>query len=485
MSIEKFSLSVKSMKDIKSETTEHGLLIKGLPVFKAGNYRGNPYTVDYIDRNIINQFSPDDDIPLQADHSPSFKDTLGYLRNIYRQGEFLLADVELIDDNAIARWKKGLMKKFSAGIDMVKDKLREVSAVAFPYVKEAAVHTEETITLTEGLETIKIDKPAEKTDEELGIVISFEPDSDQYEVVGITEEEVLNMDPKKDITDYSDEIGMTFADDIEDYAKKSEELPDSAFLLLKKPVKNKKRDRKFPIRDSEGKISLANVRAALLGLEKLKDFADNTKIKAKERLQQIISKVETKTRFASDEKSEDIDIRRNKMSKEIKKDDEVNTLLEEACEKQEALAKEVETKEEELLSEKTKVEELSLQIKTTEVEKKADSLVACGKLTPAQKEHAVSLLLSMSDEQSAQYMELMKDSKPVIDLGETGVEDSEEPKRDGEALDINSLSAPEINAFAEQVAKDNDIAFQDALDMVYDGVIDSNGKKIESTKAVE
>ena len=145
---EEFKLKAKDIKSIEVHDTNDGIMLRNVPVFKTGEYGGIKYDTDYIDNKIIKQFDAEEDIPFQADHSDSGKDTLGYIRNIKRNGEMAEADIELIDDNAIARWKKGLLKKFSVGIYTATGKLREISAVAFPRVKEAVVHSENIETKT-------------------------------------------------------------------------------------------------------------------------------------------------------------------------------------------------------------------------------------------------------------------------------------------------------------------------------------------------
>ncbi len=118
------SLKAKEIKSLETEQTDEGLLIKDIPVFKAGTYRETEYSIDYIDRNFIGQFDSDEDIPIQADHDPSTLATLGWVKRLNRKAKVMYADFLLIDDNAIARWKKGLMKKFSIGVDLIKDKIR-------------------------------------------------------------------------------------------------------------------------------------------------------------------------------------------------------------------------------------------------------------------------------------------------------------------------------------------------------------------------
>lgn len=138
-----FKLRAKDIKAVTVTETDSGLLLKGVPVFKAGKYGSQQYDEKFIDEKIIGQFDADEDVPFQADHSDSSRDTLGYIRGLTRDKDFLNADIELRDDNAITRWKKGLLKKFSIGFYTVSGKLREISAVAFPRVKEAVVHSEE------------------------------------------------------------------------------------------------------------------------------------------------------------------------------------------------------------------------------------------------------------------------------------------------------------------------------------------------------
>lgn len=144
MIIESFALKVKDFNSIETEKTENGLLLKRMPVFKAGVHRGIDFSEDFLDKNTIAKFSSDEDVPIQRDHSDEAFKTLGYVKNIFREGNMLFADMELIDDESILRWNKKLMKKWSVsifGAGPENGKLREISAVAFPFIKEARVHS--------------------------------------------------------------------------------------------------------------------------------------------------------------------------------------------------------------------------------------------------------------------------------------------------------------------------------------------------------
>lgn len=139
--LKQFSMTIKSYKDIKTADTGDGLMLYGMPVFKAGTHRGFEYTDKWIDKFLIGQFDANDDVPIQRDHSDESYATLGYVKKLYREGDMVYADMLLIDETAISRWKKGLMKKWSVGISR-EFKLAEISAVAFPYIREARVHSD-------------------------------------------------------------------------------------------------------------------------------------------------------------------------------------------------------------------------------------------------------------------------------------------------------------------------------------------------------
>jgi len=139
-----FNMTKKSINDIETSEVDGGLLLKEVPVFKTGKHRDTDYTEKYIDNVLVGQFELKDNTPIQADHSESYQDTLGYVKGIVRKGEMMFADMLLLSDNAISRWKKGLMKKWSVGLYSDGRGLREISAVAFPYIKEASVLSEET-----------------------------------------------------------------------------------------------------------------------------------------------------------------------------------------------------------------------------------------------------------------------------------------------------------------------------------------------------
>lgn len=57
------------------------------------------------DRNIL------PNVPVRRDHTQSVKDVVGYLAHVRREGDFLLADIEWVDDDAKASYRKQLRNR--------------------------------------------------------------------------------------------------------------------------------------------------------------------------------------------------------------------------------------------------------------------------------------------------------------------------------------------------------------------------------------
>lgn len=117
-------------------------------LFSAGTYRGVTYTREDIEQ-LIKEFKPEEEIPVQLDHSESARDTVGFVRKVYREDNRLMGELEILDEEVQKRIDKGLMKKLSIGFytretdsGFKPHKLREVSLVAFPQVKTARLFSE-------------------------------------------------------------------------------------------------------------------------------------------------------------------------------------------------------------------------------------------------------------------------------------------------------------------------------------------------------
>lgn len=144
--IGKFS-EVKNFEEGKPD--ELGI-VKEAELFSTGTHRGTDYTVEDLN-TLASNFSVDEKIPIQLDHSESVRDTVGFLEDAKVSGDKLLGKVRIIDEFAQERIEKGLMGKVSISFyiqyneeeDRISPhKLREVSLVAFPQVKSAQLFSE-------------------------------------------------------------------------------------------------------------------------------------------------------------------------------------------------------------------------------------------------------------------------------------------------------------------------------------------------------
>lgn len=144
--IGKFS-EIKNFEE--GQPDELGIL-KEAELFSTGTHRGTDYTVEDLN-TLASNFSVDEKIPIQLDHSESVRDTVGFLEDAKVSGDKLLGKVRIIDEFAQERIDKGLMGKVSISFyiqyneeeDRIRPhKLREVSLVAFPQVKSAQLFSE-------------------------------------------------------------------------------------------------------------------------------------------------------------------------------------------------------------------------------------------------------------------------------------------------------------------------------------------------------
>jgi len=493
-------------KDIPTEETDEGLLVSGIPVFKSGNHKNEKYDIDFLDKKLIAQFDPEEDIPLQADHSDSYNATLGWVKNLYRKGKMLFADFLIVDDNAISRWKKGLMKKWSVAISKSGGKLQEISAVAFPYVKEAAIHgdaTEVGMARDYEVEEIEVAQPLPQKE-----IIEIETDKNekviQDEEINITTDEVDSLSSTDEVLQWSDKVnvsiesngskkgtkisvdGKTIKDPTEVsfymwgdsvtvrysikktsdsgitktetyeyrtpslYAQK--DLPDSAFALVKNPIKDKSRDRVLQYKDASGKLDPALIRNAMATIDNIEGFSSETIEKAKTLLSTAIKIVGTHKEGEE------------KMS-EIKVTQEESILLREALEKEIKLGEDIKTKDAQILTLAEEVKTSKESIRKFEVAKEVAELKAAGKILPAQEEKITQFMLKLEGEARAEFVTVLKDGKTAVELGETGAQKSEKTDT---GVDIEKMSIDEIDASINKYAKDNGVPFADARDIFYE-----------------
>ncbi|MEP9407339.1 hypothetical protein ABKP09_13540 [Peribacillus frigoritolerans] len=126
----------------------NGDLYKDAELFSVGTHRGVEYTEEDL-QVLVDTFFPEDDVPVQLDHSESAKDTVGFLQEVSLSGGKLYGKLKIIDKEAQEKAKNGLYKKLSISF-YLEDfngkakpyRIREVSLVAFPQVKSAQMFSE-------------------------------------------------------------------------------------------------------------------------------------------------------------------------------------------------------------------------------------------------------------------------------------------------------------------------------------------------------
>ncbi|MGE1163205.1 hypothetical protein ACQJ0Y_07850 [Peribacillus simplex] len=126
----------------------NGALYKDAELFSVGTHRGVEYTEEDL-QVLVDTFFPEDNVPIQLDHSDSAKDTVGFLQEVSLSGGKLFGKLKIIDEEAKKKTKNGLYKKLSISF-YLEDfngkakpyRIREVSLVAFPQVKSAQLFAE-------------------------------------------------------------------------------------------------------------------------------------------------------------------------------------------------------------------------------------------------------------------------------------------------------------------------------------------------------
>ncbi|MGY3315766.1 hypothetical protein ACV242_004262 [Peribacillus simplex] len=127
----------------------NGDLYKDAELFSVGTHRGVEYTEEDL-QMLVDTFFPEDNIPVQLDHSDSARDTVGFLQEVSLSGGKLYGKLKIIDKEAQEKAKNGLYKKLSISF-YLEDfngkakpyRIREVSLVAFPQVKSAQMFAED------------------------------------------------------------------------------------------------------------------------------------------------------------------------------------------------------------------------------------------------------------------------------------------------------------------------------------------------------
>jgi hypothetical protein len=101
-------------------------VISGIRIFRAGSFSDSmgvrsEWTVEDLDAMVANftklrsnGILPN--VPVRADHSRSINSVVGYFTNLYREGDYLLADMELTEPDAVGKYQRGTYRSRSAEI---------------------------------------------------------------------------------------------------------------------------------------------------------------------------------------------------------------------------------------------------------------------------------------------------------------------------------------------------------------------------------
>lgn len=143
--IKQFNETGELLESFSQGTPDEDLL-KDAELFSSGIHRGRNYTTKDL-QALADSFKPEEQVPVQLDHSSSVRDTVGFLQEVSVKDGKLLGKLRIIEDFAKEKISRKLMNKLSVSFYTDKEgnptKLREVSLVAFPQVKTATLFSEQ------------------------------------------------------------------------------------------------------------------------------------------------------------------------------------------------------------------------------------------------------------------------------------------------------------------------------------------------------
>jgi hypothetical protein len=109
---------ISNLPDNKFQETDG--LVTGIEAFKAGTWRGVKYTPAHLQEMADNFKRLKEDgllePPMKVDHSESAKDVVGWVQNLYVDGDSLMADVLFTEQEAIEKVRRGTWRKVSSEI---------------------------------------------------------------------------------------------------------------------------------------------------------------------------------------------------------------------------------------------------------------------------------------------------------------------------------------------------------------------------------
>ena len=121
-------------------------LAKNARLFYVGTHKGREYSKNDL-KKIVDNFKPDESVPVQLDHSTSARDTVGIVKSVAlsKDGSEINGEVEFKGKDNVDKVRLGLWKKVSVGLSIKQPemKLLEVSITPFPALKDTKVFSED------------------------------------------------------------------------------------------------------------------------------------------------------------------------------------------------------------------------------------------------------------------------------------------------------------------------------------------------------
>jgi hypothetical protein len=204
------------------EESEKGFLLKKVEAFRAGTWRGRQYTVENL-QEMANNFKTlrEENLlepPMKVDHSESARDQIGWIADLYVEGEALYADVLFTEQDAMEKVKRGTWKKVSA--EIYHNYKEESNGKEYGMVFRAL-----SIVSIPQLKNIK------------GIVLNSESldggfDMNEEQLKALLDEKLAGLDNKIDFSELStnllDGFKSFYAEEVEKYKEEAKQAKEDA-----------------------------------------------------------------------------------------------------------------------------------------------------------------------------------------------------------------------------------------------------------------
>ena len=122
-------------------------------LFRTGTHKGIEFTEQHID-NMVNTFVPPTSdhhwsVPLQLNHELDARQTIGHVRNVWKNGPTLMGRLRIVGEPEIKNVKGGKWTRLSVGIRK-NYSLMEVSVVPLPHIHDACMFDESDASFSNG-----------------------------------------------------------------------------------------------------------------------------------------------------------------------------------------------------------------------------------------------------------------------------------------------------------------------------------------------